>query len=468
MFLNIINASLTSGVFPSTWKLSTVVPVPKIAGTVDAENYRPINTLSTPEKVLEIVVKIQLESFVNNNNILIDNQSGYRGHHSCESSLNLVLAEWKKEINERKIIIALFIDFKRAFETIDIGRMLHKLEKYGICGAEKRWFESYLQNRSQQVKIESTLSSELFNMRGVPQGSILGALLFILYINDINKVLKHCQINLFADDTLLHISCSDINDGFNKINEDLKYFTNWLNVNKMKINEAKTKYLVINHNSEINCVIKVNNCEIKRVKSMKYLGVMIDDQLNFKCNNEYIHKKVSKKIGFLGRISKKLTFENKILTYNTIIQPHFQYCASIIFLSNEGDLKSLQRLQNRAMRLIIKCDYLTSSKWMLDFLNWLSVKQLITYWVLKFIFKIKYGLLPKYLNTNLKLVGDQHQHFLRNNSDFMLPGFYMARTQNSLFFNGCKIFNSMPSIIKEETNFNKFKKLCINFVKEKY
>ena len=180
------------------------------------------------EKLLEATVKNQLVQYLENNKILTDIQSGFRKGHSCETSLNFVIANWKATINNIKVIVPVFLGFKRAFETIDRNIFISKLKSYGIIGTEANWFKSYLQDRRQPTFYgTAACSPPLLNMHGVPQGSVLGPLLFVLYINDTSSTVKHGSLNLFADDTLLTVGTDNVDNAIDKVNEDWNAYTGW-------------------------------------------------------------------------------------------------------------------------------------------------------------------------------------------------------------------------------------------------
>lgn len=467
-FLDVINSSLETGVFPKEWKISILIPVPKVQNTVKAEEFRPINQLPTYEKILEGVVKNQFNEHLETSNILIEEQFGFRKGHSCEMALNVILINWKEEIDNGNRIISVFLDLKRAFETITRERLITKLEKYGVEGVEKQWFESYLTNRFQRTKMNGKISDIIEVPFGVPQGAKLAADLFIVYINDINQCLKYCKIALFADDTLIYIIDPHTISAKNKINEDLERINKWLNVNKLKLNTTKTKCMVFNKESDLNdrdIVIKINNEEIQQVKSIKYLGMFIDNNLKMAEQVDYIIKKVSKKIGFLGRISMKLPLWHRITLYKTIIAPHFEYCSSILYTCNKGDFAKLQKQQNRAMRIILRCPFLISIELMLDTLCWMSIQQRIIFKTLIYIFKIKHDLLPNILCKKIQYVNQRHSYPVRNAQDFNINKVNKVSTSNSIFFKGLQQFNSLPDVIKEEENLSIFKKLLSSYIK---
>lgn len=465
-FLNIINQSLCTGIFPNTWKEAIVVPIPKINGTKQWNEYRPINKLPFHEKILETIVMEQLQSYIDENSILIDQQSGFRKQHSCETALNFVVSNWKIEREEGNITVVVFLDFRRAFETIDRSLLIQKLQNYGILGKENDWFRSYLLDRSQITNFMGCSSTSRTNNLGVPQGSVLGPLLFIVYINDIMKSVKYCTVNLFADDTLMYVSGKNITEVVEKVNEDLKSLQVWLNQNKLKLNTEKTNYMFItNKVIKEDFELKVNNEKLNRVKETKYLGVVIDEKLKFSSNTSYILKKMAKKINFLGRIKRKVSISTRIKIYMSIIAPHIEYCSSILFLCNKGEIAKLQKLQNRGMRIILGMSRYTSSKFMRSCLKWMSVKQRIFFNVLVLVFKIKNNLVPKYLQKYIRYNSEVIKKNLRNKNDFCLPVIFKSENRNNLYFKGVKLFNDLPPKLKECKSLVQFKRLANIYIK---
>ena len=464
--LDLVNESLQTGHVPKVWKESLVIPIPKVNGTDKAEEFRPINMLHTLEKLLELVVKGQLMNYLNSSDLLIPEQSGYREGHSCESALNLVLAKWKEKIEAKETIFAVFLDLKRAFETISRPLLLQTLKRFGIVGTAYKWFESYLCDRTQKTRFDNFESDSTANTLGVPQGSVLGPILFIIYINDMKRVLRFCDINLFADDTVLFIAAKNLDEAVAHLNEDLHYLAKWLKFKQLKLNIGKTKYLIISSaNSRPNVNIVIDGETIERVNELKYLGVIIDDKLTFKSHIDNVIKKMAKKYGILCRLKNELTVGSKIQLYKSIISPHIDFCPSILFLANSTQMLRLQRLQNRVMRLILKCNRYTSSSFMLDALQWLSVKQRVYFLTMVFLYKIFNDMLPRYLCDRIKRGSSLHRYNTRNAEDARTPHFLLRRSQNSLLYKGINFFNSMPRQIKRAATMVEFKKLCISHIK---
>ena len=361
--LDVLNTSLDNGEFPEEWKTSIIVPVPKVQNTNLHNQFRPINTVEVYEKVLELVVKKQLQHHCDVNNILVSNQSGFRAKHSCESVVVNICDTFVKIIDKGEVVLAVFLDLRRAFETVDRDLLLNKLNKYGLNGTVLKWFRSYLSNRQQKVKYNNVISDPVIVNYGVPQGTVLGPLLFLLYVNDIVKVVKQCKIELFADDTMIYISGTDLKYMEDILNNDLENIFKWLCNNKLSINTEKTKFCLFGRKFKLNQIvpnninITINNRNILPEKQIKYLGVIFDHQLNFHAHADYILRKFSKKINFISRIGRHLTTHTKLLLYNSIAAPHLEFCSTILYNLPNYLIQKFQVVQNRALRSILKCNY---------------------------------------------------------------------------------------------------------------
>lgn len=468
--LDILNVSLRYGVVPKEWKVSTIVPVEKKENTLLCQEFRPINTLPPYEKLLEILVKEQLLNYVEDNDILSIYQAGFRKQNSCETALQTVMVRWLENISAKKHVGVVFLDYRRAFEMIDRGLLLKKLEKIGIQGVVLQWFNSYLSERYQVVKYNNSVSNRREVIHGVPQGSVLGPILFILYINDVVKVPSHCQLQLFADDVLLYVTGDNIGDIINNLNIDLAKIKLWSNENNLSINLDKTKFMLLtskyNNNIDPDTTVKIDDCHIERVSEYKYLGVIIDQNLTFSNHANYILKKISKKIYFFRRISKNLSTWTKLLIYKTIILPHFTYCPTILFTLYNTELNMLQVKQNLALRTILNSDIYTRVNFMLDSLNLLSVKQNLMLNVFIFLFKLLNNLLPQHLLHYCTFVYEVHEYHTRHRDHFYIERTHNRYGENQLFIKGLKLYNNLPNTIKNCNSLIKFKNLCMQYVKD--
>lgn len=469
-FLQVINTSLQSGRFPTNWKLTTIIPIEKITNTIKCEEHRPINMVPCYEKLLEMVVNEQFIEYIENNKLLTAYQAGFRNKNSCESAIQTVLYKWKDAIEQNLIVGVVFLDFKRAFETINRQLLILKLKRYGLGSKIIEWFESYLDSRKQVVKYGETVSSEQLTTYGVPQGTVLGPNLFILYINDIVHHIKDSNIQLFADDTILYVVGSDVQNVINIINIELENVLKWLNMNSLYINVNKTKFMIIKSklsrlDTENHVDVLINNIRIDQVNEIKYLGVIIDEHLSFSNHAIYVANKVIKKANLIGRAGQDMSIYTKLTIYKTIILPHFNFCSTVLFLLNNQELQILQKRQNRVMRHILNCNRRTSIKLMLDTLNLLSVRQIIYLNTLIFIYKIVHNMVPIHLLQNCTFVREIHDYNTRGSQNFYIPTVKHNYSQKSLYHNGLKLYNSLPEHIKESTTLNKFKLACKHYVK---
>ena len=468
-FCEILNKSLEQGIFPSDWKEATVIPIPKVKGTIKIEEFRPINKLPVYEKILELMVQKQLIQYMEGNNLFEECQSGFRGKHSCETAIQWLVSEWKRTIGEGKVIGVIFLDLRRAFEVVDRYILLRKLERYGINGSVLKWFRSYLHNRTQRVKFNGVLSDPIDVKLGVPQGSVLGPILFLLYINDIVKYKKeNCEIRLFADDALIYTtgySSLELNE---TLNDQMKDIEVWLGINRLQLNVNKTKAMIIRgvrkKVAECNLKIILANKVIEVVDELKYLGVIVDKNLRFSAHVNYVGKKVGSKLGVLRRISGDLTPYTRCTIYRTIIAPHFEYCASLMIGIYDHDLSFLQKLQNRGMRIILRCNRRTKISDMLEALQFLSIKQRINYNLYMLIFKMINVMCPNYLANYVQVV-QREGMVTRQSDDLYIRRCKTSEEQKMLLYEGFLMYNRLPRYIKAVTELHSFKRLIIEFIR---
>lgn len=463
---SIVNESLAKGEIPDEWKISTITPIQKIRNSRNASDFRPINSMLTDEKIAEYVVKEQLVEYIESNNILTIHQSAFRKNHSCETTLNYVVSELKEYIDKDQVAIVVFLDLKRAFETIDRERMIRKLQNCGIDGIELKWFESYLTNRKQYTKYKNESSETLEIPIGLPQGTQLSVFLFLIYINDIVNLAENGKIVLFADDTVLMVVDDSIDSAKRKTNECLKRILDYTIENKLMLNAEKSKWMLMGKNDETQIEIEIGNKKLEGVGKIKYLGAIIDSEMKFEAHVENIRKKTASKIGYLKRISKKLTFHTKKIISNAIVMPHFNYCSTLLITCKKEQIESLQKLQNKLMRIILKCDYLTPIEYMLKELNWLSISQKIIYNVILMIFQMKNNLLPKYLCNKLIYANEIHERNTRNKDEMRLPKYKKEATRRNIFYKGIQMYNQISKDMKQEKNINIFKKKLHDYVKQ--
>lgn len=293
------------------------------------------------------------------------------------------------------------------------------MTKMGIAGNVLDWFKNYLENRKQIVKIGDVRSEELSIHTGVPQGSKLGPLLFVLYVNFLPRIMKHCQVHLFADDTLIYISGDDPTEMVNTLNQELKELTLWLKKNVLVLNAKKTKYMTISKDGKATALnVTIDGEPLEMVQEIVYLGVTLDAKLNMAKHFKSSISRFKQKLSVLRRFKYSLPRYVKILLYNSLIKPQLLYCSTLWFSATQEMFREVQVLINRAMRNILKCDKEKPIKEMLQELQWCTFSDSIFMDTMTLVFKIEKKLTPSYLNVS-QIAEDLHDHNTRNKSNMV-------------------------------------------------
>ena len=326
---NVINSSLLTGIYPDQLKIAKICPIFKSGERDLFVNYRPISVLSSFSKIFEKVMFNRLINYIDSKKILINSPFGFRQKHSTFMAISDMYDKISAAIDRNEYAIGIFIDLSKAFDTLDHEILLKKLEHYGVRGVALQWFKSYLVNRKQYVFVNETSSLLRTITCGVPQGSILGPLLFILYINDIVCCSDILQFILFADDTNLFYSNSNVNKLVEVLNCELSKLTKWFQVNKLSLNVQKTNFIAFGHkkfayNHNLNIIL--DGVSIERVKFTKFLGAYIDEKLTWKNHINHVKIKISKGLGIMSRVRNFLPHNVMLMLYYTLIHPYLSYC----------------------------------------------------------------------------------------------------------------------------------------------
>ena len=387
----LVNSSISEGIFPSELKLARVVPIFKSGDPSLITNYRPISVLSFFSKVFEKVMYNHIISFMNKNDVLYDQQFGFRQKHSTQQTIIMLVDKITRYLDAGDIVISVFLDLKKAFDTADHHILLKKLYVYGIRGKVLKWFHSYLFNRSQYV-IYDDMQSETHHVKcGVPQGSIMGPLLFIIYMNDICNVSKFLYTILYADDTCVLLNGKDLNNLIQSMNTELDLLSTWLKSNKLFLNTHKTFFQLfhrarIKTNNSVNII--VDKCVLNKVTSIKYLGVIIDHKLNWIEHISYVKNKISKGIGILYKARQFLEKRDLLNLYYSYIYPYLIYCIEIWGCAAKSHMNPLYLTQKKIIRIITFSHYISHTQPLFQDLSILPLEKLVLYRIALIMYKI--------------------------------------------------------------------------------
>ena len=428
----LINQCLHTGVYPSQLKMSRVKPLFKSGDKSLFSNYRPISLLPSLSKIFERVIFDQLLAYFTNNNLLCLNQFGFRPGHSTELAALRLVDHLITEMDRNRVPTNIYIDLSKAFDTLNHSILLEKLEYYGIADNSLSLLHNYLTDRCQYVEYNGHRSNTLPISTGVPQGSVLGPLLFLIYINDLPMVSDIFNMMMYADDTTIYCNI-DQNVSDEVINMELSKVSQWLAANKLSLNVAKTKFMVFHmHQKAVNYPdLYLNGNKIERVTQFNYLGLILQANLSWNKHISHISLKVSKTIGILNRL--KSIYPRKVLLtlYNTLILPHFNYCI-LSWGSVLRENHQLHLLQKKAIRIITNSNYIAHTEPLLKELELLKITCMFILSLWKFYYKLMTNQLPVYFAIMKPVLPQVCTRYEIRNPVYHLPDIRHAFAQQSL------------------------------------
>ena len=390
----IINISFEMGRFPERLKYAKICPIYKNGAANEFSNYRPISVLPSFSKIFEKIVHERLYNYLMRCNILSDAQYGFRSKHSAYMALIDMYDKVTKSIDDRQATLGVFIDLQKAFDTVNFEILLKKLEHYGIRGMPLEWFNSYLTNRQQSVSLVGVLSKPSLVSCGVPQGSILGPLLFIIYINDIVNCSKLIHFILYADDTTLLFHAENFDKLFEKVNCELLHLSDWLRANMLSLNVKKSNYILFgNRLPDIDLSsnkILINDSSIEHVDVVKFLGVYIDNKLTWKHHISHLNLIISRLVGIMYKLRPKLADRAMMSMYNALILPHLMYGNIVWGCAGVTTLSRLVTLQKRSIRIITKSSFVAHTSPLFQRLRLMKVVDIYKYQVLQFVYNSRF------------------------------------------------------------------------------
>ena len=485
IILFIVNDSLKNGVFPEALKSALVRPSIKDEnGDANSyKNYRPISNLPFLSKIIEKSVHRQLENYLQRHNLHAEFQSGYKSNHSCETATLAIYNDLLCLSDSRSKIILLLLDLSAAFDTVNHELLLRRLQKtYGLSGNVLNWFKSYLSNRSFSVYIGKHRSNKCFLTIGVPQGSILGPILFILYTKELIAIArKHgFHIHLYADDTQLYIEFNPLSQDISSIEQQivecLAEIKDWMTANKLKLNPNKTEVLIA---SSVNRFSNWSNNglsfiadgkSIEPIDVVKNLGIKFDKDLSFEEHISSVVQACYIQLRNLRALGSKLNFDLKKQLIHCLIFSKLDYCNGLFYGLPDKLIKKLQKVQNSCVRFLFGKEGYT--KWgsvtpLLQQAHFLPIKERIKFKIALMVFKCLNNIAPSYLRSCIS-VKDEPLKTLRTDQDFFLlktPSVTnLVRTERGFSFSGPYVWNNLPYELRTCCDINQFKKSLKTFL----
>ena len=397
----------------------------------------------------------RLQSFIDHNCLLSDSQYGFRSGCSTSHALLELIEEISSSLDKKKVTIGVFIDLKKAFDTIVHSLLIRKLQHYGIRGVANDWIKSYLHCRQQFVQVDEHRSSLLHILCGVPQGSVLGPKLFILYINDICNVSKLVNFILFADDTNVFQNGDDLSLLCKQLTIELDKLNIWFDVNKLSLNVQKTNFIIFGKRNYSNAELTIQNKQIEQVHVTKFLGVLIDDRLCWNYQIANVKNKLAKCAAVLFKARCLVDNNVMLLLYNSLFLPYISYCAEVWANTYRSKLNVLTKLQMRVIRLIANVSKLSHTNELFAKFKLLKFVDLVEYKTDMLMYNAYHHKLPVRLQK-LFLINDlnentrQKQRFKVNYRRTNIKAFCISST-------GTKLWNSLPKCITESKSIHIFK-----------
>jgi len=348
----------------------------------------------------------RLENFIDSYSILNQNQFGFRKGHSTYMAMSVLIDKYHEAIDNHEFMVGLYLDLSRAFDTISHDILLDKLHAYGIRGIAYDWLTHYLSNRKQFVSYNGIKSNIGHITIGVPQGSILGPLLFLSYVNDLHNITNKVSCIQFADDTTIYATGPSLTDIVSIIQSEIILISQWLKNNRLSLNVAKTNYMIMTNKKAYdmsNIQIKIDDIPVECVTETKFLGVVLDNQMTFQSHINQVANKLSKGIGILCRARRLLCSNTLILLYNALIQPYLAYCIIIWGHTYKTHISRIHLLQKKIIRIISNSTYRAPTAMLFKSMKIMTIYQLYEYFTAIFVYKTLHNETPTTLTKILQV-----------------------------------------------------------------
>ena len=458
---HIFNKSLQTGIVPDKLKIAKVIPLYKNDNPELFKNYRPISILPCFSKIIERIMYNRLYSFLTKHNIISEKQYGFRKKYATYMALIDLVDKISCNFDEKNYTVGVFLDLSKAFDTIDHTILLNKLQCYDVRGSACNWFASYLHNRKQYVVFNKSESEYKEISCGVPQGSILGPLLLILYINDIEHVSDIIKPILFADDTSLFHSHACFNTLIQEVNIQLHKFSTWFNTNKLSLNTKKSNFIICTPNGKkyniSEAEININGSKIKHVKCTKFLGITIDEHLDWKVHIDNLSNKIARNVGVLNKLKHFL--------------PAYNYHENPLFHTNRITLTVLHFIvgklschKYKKVTIITEESYpnnhiyIAHTEPLFSMTKLLKLDDLYKYQLGICMHKVTHCQLPQNMYSMFLRTDNIHSHQLRNHNAYYIQQIRTNTRKSTINFSGPKFWNTIPTNLRQLASIHQFKK----------
>jgi len=436
-----------------------VTPIYKSGAHDSLDNYRPISVLPAVSKILERCVYDQLMEHLENHKLLTTCQFGFRKNRSTEHASVYFTDQIRKAMDSGLLTGAIYVDLSKAFDSISHSTLIDKLPDFGITGITQDWFTNYLFGRHQRVNYKNQLSSLEPVLCGVPQGSILGPILFLLYFNNLTTVLSKCEIIKYADDTVLFYSHKDIKVIQNVLNDEFLKVTKWFENNELVVNtkKGKTEIMTFGTSKRLKKIgdepirMTYRGMALSNTKTYKYLGLNLNCTLNMSEHVQISLKKAASRLSLLKKTRSLLDVKSATLIYNAMVMPIINsYYLATYGTTSPSLNEKVAALERRAQKIIGKDISLTSS-------HEIQTKRIVT-----FVYRCIHGIVNSHFENYFEVQSSRFN--TRNNGHMIrLPKVKLEAARSSFYFQGATAFNNLPSNIRMETDFLKFKRLLKNY-----